>query len=202
MFMPKIIVPVLVPLLVAAAFAMPPSVTPHKSPEFLISNPSDPSGKTILLSSLKGKVVVLNFWFIQSDHCLRVAKMLNKLNSELAPRGFQALGVVFDPPNVRGESAGRLIQPAVNYLKLGYPVGYASKTTVDTYLGRTGNEILSIPQLVVIDRSGSIRAVSGEHADPNLEDENSLRTLLDGLLKENPPPATHTKAPVNSKKTH
>lgn len=200
MSMPKIIVPVLVLLLLAAAFAMPPYVTPHKSPEFAISNPSDPSAKTTLLSSLKGKVVVLDFWFIQSDHCLRVAKMLNKLNSELAPRGFQALGVVFDPPNVRGESAGRLIQPTVNYLKLGYPVGYASKTVVDTYLGRTANQILSIPQIVVIDRAGMIRAISGTRVDPTLEDESSLRSLLDALLKESPgPPSQHHPAGSNKK---
>lgn len=200
MSMPKIIVPVLALLLLAAALAMPPSVTPRKSPEFLISNPSDPSGKTTLLSSLKGKVVVLDFWFIQSDHCLRVAKVLNQLNSELGPRGFQALGVVFDPPNM-GESAGRFIQPTVNYLKLGYPVGYAGKTEIDTYLGRTGDQILSIPQIVVIDRAGFIRAATGDRVDPNLEDENSLRTLLDGLLKENPPPATQTKPPAKTRKT-
>ena len=200
MSMPKIIVPVLALLLLAAALAMPPSVTPRRSPEFLISNPSDPSGKTTLLSSLKGKVVVLDFWFVQSDHCLRVAKVLNQLNSELGPRGFQALGVVFDPPNMR-ESAGRLIQPTVNYLKLGYPVGYAGKTEIDTYLGRTGNQILSIPQIVVIDRAGFIRMATGDRVDPNLEDENSLRTLLDGLLKENPPPATQTKPSAQSKKT-
>ncbi|HEY6350819.1 MAG TPA: TlpA disulfide reductase family protein [Candidatus Angelobacter sp.] len=200
--MPKIIVPVLVLLLLAAAFALPPSLTPaaRKSPEFIISNPSDPSGKTTLLSSLKGKVVVLDFWFIQSDHCLRVAKMLNKLNGELAPRGFQALGVVFDPPNVRGESGGRLIQPTVNYLKLAYPVGFATKDQVDSYLGRTPKEMLSIPQIVVIDRAGMIRATTGTRTDPTLEDENSLRALLDGLLKESPPPGTPAKTPAKSKK--
>lgn len=198
MSMPKIIVPVLALLLFAAALAMPPSVAPRRSPEFLISNPSDPSGKTTLLSSLKGKVVVLDFWFIQSDHCLRVAKVLNQLNSELEPRGFQALGVVFDPPNAK-DTEGRLIQPTVNYLKLGYPVGYASKTEVDSYLGRTGDRILSIPQIVVIDRAGFIRMATGDRVDPNLEDEDSLRTLLDGLLKENPPPATQTKPSAKTK---
>lgn len=198
--MKKFIATILLFVLSVSTLGAPSAPVLRKSPEFMISNPSDPSGKTTLLSSLKGKVVVLDFWFIQSDHCLRVAKMLNKLNSELASRGFQVLGVVFDPPSVRGESAGRLIEPTVNYLKLGYPVGYASKAAVDTYLGRTGKEILSIPQIVVIDRAGMIRAVTGQRTDPTLEDENSLRTLLDSLLKESPPPGTPAKPPAKTRR--
>jgi hypothetical protein len=76
----------------------------------------------------------------------------------------------------------------VDYLKLTYPVGYTNKENVDNYLSRGQNEILKIPQIVIIDRAGMIRAQSGgRNADPRLEDENSLRILLDGLLKEKPP---------------
>ncbi|HTS57090.1 MAG TPA: hypothetical protein VMH03_06055 [Terriglobales bacterium] len=46
-------------------------------------------------------------------------------------------------------------------------------------------EILNIPQIIVIDRTGMIRAASGAAGgDPRLEDENSLRSLIDSLLKE------------------
>src|SRR5262249_1980269 len=112
---------------------------------------------------------------------------------ELGPRGLQAVGIVFDPPNVRatGES---LIPPMVEYLKLTYPVGYAAKTDVDTYLGRSGTEVLNIPQVVVIDRTRPNRAQSGGRpGDPRLENEDSLRSLVDSLLKE---PATGS--PVKS----
>jgi len=55
-------------------------------------------------------------------------------------------------------------------------------------MGRNGNEILNIPQVVVIDRAGMIRATSGGRGgDPALEDENSLRNLIDSLLKEERP---------------
>jgi hypothetical protein len=61
---------------------------------------------------------------------------------------------------------------------------------VDSYLGRAGNEVLSIPQVVVIDRSGTIRATSGGRlGDPKLEDESYLRGLIDALLRENTPSA-------------
>ena len=59
---------------------------------------------------------------------------------------------------------------------------------MDAYLGRSGNEMLSIPQLIVIDRTGMIRAATGGQGNPSLEDANALRALLSGLLKE---PAAH-----------
>jgi peroxiredoxin len=171
-------------VLTSPTFTLPSVPAHRKSPEFTIN---DPSGKIELLSRLKGKVVVLEFLFIRSQHCLRVAQTLNKLNAELGPRGFQPVGVVFDPPN-SPSTGGQLLATTVDYYKLTYPVGYSSKTDVDSYLGRTGNEILNIPQIVVIDRTGMIRATSGgAGGDPKLEDENSLRTLIDSLLKESGP---------------
>ena len=170
-------------MLVTSAFPLP-SVSPaRKSPEFTISGAA---GKTTQLSAFKGKVVVMEFLFINSQHCMRVATMLNKLNNELGPRGFQAVGIAFDPPNTNSTGA-QLLPAVVDYFKLSYPMGYAEKADVDSYLGRSGNEILNIPQVVVIDRSGMIRYTSGGRGgDPRLEDESSLRNLVLGLLKEMP----------------
>ena len=177
----KLICLIMVFTLTGFAVAAPPTGVPRKSPEF---NIAEPSGKTFLLSSLRGKVVVMEFLFIQSDHCRRVAKTLNKLNSELGALGFQPVGIVFDPPNGGGTTEG-LIPALVNDLKLTYPVGYATKSEVDRYLGRTGKETLNIPQVIVIDRAGRIRAASGgAGGNPGLEDADSLRAIIDGLLKE------------------
>lgn len=182
-------------VLALAAFALraPSAPLPRKSPEFSII---EPSGKTTVLSSLKGKVVVMEFLFLRSEHCLRVAQMLNRLNTELGPRGFQAVGIVFDPPNGRGfdpNNGSQFVTAMVNYFKLTYPVGYTSKDKVDAYLDRANNEVLNIPQVVVIDRGGVIRASSGgKGGDPRLENQDSLRALLDPLLKES---AAAAKAP-------
>lgn len=171
----------LLTVFVASAFALPTVTVLRKSPDFTIT---DSSGKTTLLSSFKGKVVVMEFLFVKSPHCMRVAAMLNKLNSELGASGFQAVGIVFDPPNTT-ETGDQLIPVVVDSLKLTYPLSYASKEAVDSYLGRSGNEILNIPQVVVIDRAGMILATSGGRGgNPALEDENSLRTLIEGLLNE------------------
>jgi len=171
-------------ILAGSALATAAATVPRKSPEFSIV---EPGGKHTLLSSLKGKVVVMEFLFIKSEHCLRVARTLNKLRGELGFRGFQPVGVVFDPPNAP-RTGGQLISAVADYYKLTFPVGYTSKDDVDSYLNRAGNEVLNIPQVVVIDRNGTIRAVSGGRGgDPKLEDESSLRNLIVTLLEEGTP---------------
>jgi peroxiredoxin len=199
MGMQKLTSLVLVFPMMVSTLAAPSSPLPRKSPEFTIHQPS---GKQIMLSSLKGKVVVLEFLFIQSEHCIRVAKTLNKLNNDLGGRGFQPVAIVFDPPRVRS-SAESLIPAMADYLKLTYPVAFAAKTEVDAYLGRSEADVLNIPQVVVIDRTGTIRAQSGGRpGDPKLENEDSLRGLLDSLLNENPPANSPSKSrPASATKT-
>ncbi len=178
-------------LMTVSVLAAPLPSVPRQSPEFVIS---EPSGKTLLLSSFKGKVVVLEFFFVQSPHCMRVAQTLNELGSEMGSKGFQPLGVVFDPPRVR-TPARNLIPLMASDSKLSFPIGYASKEEVDTYLGRTGTDILAIPQLLVIDRAGVIRAATGDHSNLALEDEASLRRLVNGLLEETWPSRASAKPP-------
>ncbi len=174
-------------LLTAAGAVGPPSaLVPRKSPELAIN---EPSGKTTLLSSFKGKVVAIEFLFIKSAHCLRVAQTMNKLQKELGPRGFQAVAIAFPAPG--SDADGPLVASMADYLKLTYPVGYTNHENVDKYLAREKDDVLNIPQVVVIDRAGMIRAQSGGRpGNPQLETEGSLRTLLDSLLSEKPPAKT------------
>jgi len=177
-------------LVVMTGFALAAASVPRPSPEFSIDEP----GKTpVMLSSFKGKVVVLEFLFIRSQHCQQVARTLNTLYGELGSRGFQPVGVVFDPPT--GSTGGtQAVSFMTSYLKLSYPVAYATKQDVDSYLGRGPNEILNIPQIVVIDRNGTIRATSGARGgDPTLEDVVALRALLDRLLQERAAPGSDTR---------
>ena len=171
-------------LLAGIALATPEPESLRQSPEFDIAEPGHPD---LMLSSFKGKVVVMEFLFVRSQHCQRVAQTLDKLNRELSGQGLQAVGVVFDPPS--GSTAGtQIVEFLKNYLHLTYPVGYASKEAVDAYLGRAPGQILNIPQLVVIDRGGAIRAATGgQGGNITLEDEGLLRGLLEQLLRENSP---------------
>jgi hypothetical protein len=53
--------------------------------------------------------------------------------------------------------------------------------------GSQGKEVLKVPQMVVIDRKGVIRATSGTAGDPALENESSLRAFVEPLLSEKVP---------------
>jgi peroxiredoxin len=149
---------------------------PRKSPEFSFS---EPSGKQTLLSSFKGKVVVMEFLLTNCPHCMRVAKTIASLEGEFGQRGLQTIGIAFDN-NISGKMVTRFSQE----LAVTYPIGYCTSAQVDSYLGRTQTERLMVPQIVVIDRAGVIRAQSRPVREANLEDENYLRHLIDGLLKE------------------
>lgn len=163
---------------------------PRKAPELSFL---DPSGKAITLSNFKGKVVAVEFLFIGSMHCVRVAQTLNKLNEELGSRGFQAVGVAFSAPHSDADPAS--VDQFVQAYRMAFPVGYTNKEDVDRFLSRSKDDVVMIPQVVIIDRAGMIRAQSGNRpGDPKLEDGDSLRTLLNGLLSESPPKTPPAKA--------
>lgn len=165
---------------------------PRKSPEFVIV---EPSGRQRLLSSFRGKVVVIEFFLTNCPRCHRVAGTIAKLQNEFGPRGFQAIGVAFD----KGIN-GPIVTDLVQRLGVTYPVGYASSEKVDGYLGRHSMERFRVPQIVVIDRKGVIRAQSSPTGERNLEDENYLRNLIDSLLKQSAPARSRTKMPPHAKR--
>jgi peroxiredoxin len=152
---------------------------PRPSPDLVIV---EPSGKEIPLSSLKGDVVVIEFLLVGCARCQRIAQTLSTLNSELGPRGFHPIGIAFDV-GINGLALNSFAQR----FKVNYPVGYTTSDKVDSYLGRAITERFQVPQIVVIDRAGVIRAQSRPVGEANLEDEAYLRNLLDALLKEAAP---------------
>lgn len=187
--MPKLIATIVAFMLIMSASAVPAGPIPRKAPELSFY---DSSGKAISLSSFNGKVVALEFIFIGSMHCVRVAQTLNKLNEELGARGFQPVAVAFSAPQAPADAA--TVDQFVQSYRLSFPVGYTDKGSVDRFLSRTKGDDLNIPQVVIIDRAGMIRAESGQRpGDPKLEDGDSLRTLLGSLLKENAPKTTPGK---------
>lgn len=166
---------VLLVLAVSAVVAAAP--VPRKSLDFTV----EPSGKQTSLSDFQGKVVVIEFLLTDCPHCMRVAKMIAKLDKELGPGGFQPVGIAFD-----NDISGKKVAAFAQRLGITYLTGYTSSLTVDRYLGRKASDRFMVPQIVVIDRKGVIRAQSRPVREANLEDENYLRNLIEALLKEGP----------------
>ncbi len=64
-----------------------------KAPDF---NLRDMNGKTVSLSSLKGKVILLNFWATWCPPCKGEMPSMNKLYNELKSKGFEVVAVSTD----------------------------------------------------------------------------------------------------------
>jgi thiol-disulfide isomerase/thioredoxin len=150
--------------------------TPRKSPELTIV---EPSGKQTLLSSYRGKVVALAFIFTTCPHCQAECGLMNKLQAELGPKGFQPLAVAFN------DNAGMLLSGFVQNFHPTFPVGYAARLTVTDYLqldDKDPTKGWNVPQIVLIDRKGMIVAQSAPKGSEELQEENSLRKRITDLL--------------------
>jgi peroxiredoxin len=168
--------------LTVSAFATPP--VPRKSPEFTVT---DPSGKQTLLSSLRGKIVVMPFMFTTCPHCQREAQMLTKLQQEFAGRGVVMLGTVFNDANAQ------MAAQFVKEFQIGFPVGFATREQVISYLGLSVMDRWVVPQVAIIDKKGNVVAQSAATGTPELQDETYLRNFLDKLVKES---STSSKGPA------
>jgi peroxiredoxin len=173
-----------------SAFATPP--VPRKSPEFTIT---DPSGKQVLLSSLRGKIVVMPFMFTTCPHCQREAQMLTTLQKEFAGRGVVMMGTVFNDAN------GAMAAQFQKEFNVGFPVGFATRDQVVSYLGLSVLDRWVVPQVAIIDKQGNIVAQSAATGTPELQDEAYLRTFLDKLTKGSATTSTGAPAAKPAAKT-
>jgi peroxiredoxin len=172
---------------------------PRPSKEFTIVMPS---GKQTLLSSYRGKVVMVAFMFTTCPHCQALSKVITKLQGELGPRGFQALGVAFND-EVNTPNNGVNAQVTANFInqfQVGFPMGYAPRESVLSYLGVSEIESWVVPQVAIIDRKGVIRAQSATRGTTELQTETYLQKYLGDLLSEGAPAKTATPSKAAPKK--
>ncbi len=189
--MRKLIVASLVTLGISVAFltsAKAAAPVPRPAKELTVVLPS---GANSLLTSYRGKVVMLAFMFTTCPHCQALSQIMTKLQGELGPRGFQALGACFnDEVNSPDQKANLVVtKNFIDQFHVGFPVGRVPRETVLNYVGVSViDQRWVVPQIVIIDRKGQIVAQSdpkGE-ATPFLQKEDYLRTYLGGLLGPEP----------------
>lgn len=155
-----------------------PPVVPRPAKELEVV---EPNGKHDLLTSYRGKVVVVQFLFTTCPHCQAFSQELTKLQGEYAPKGFQALGGAFNEEASAGTVAGY-----INQFHVGFPIGVMARDTVMNFMGFSLMEQLVVPQIVLIDRKGQIREQTEARpagASP-LQQEAHLRAAIEKLLAE------------------
>jgi len=64
-----------------------------KAPDFTLR---DVNGRTVTLASLKGKVILLNFWATWCPPCKAEMPSMNKLYNEIKAKGFEVVAVSTD----------------------------------------------------------------------------------------------------------
>jgi len=125
----------------------------------------DAKGDSIRLSSLKGKVFLLDFWASWCVPCRYSNKQLVKLYERYRNKGFEIFGVSLDDNKNAWKKA--MSKDKITWLQVndngGWDAISASKWNIN-----------AIPASFLIDRNGNVVAI-----DPEKQDlENKLRELL------------------------
>jgi peroxiredoxin/outer membrane lipoprotein-sorting protein len=155
----------------------------RKAPEFTLS---DLQGRPVTLASLRGRVVVLDFWATWCKPCRIEMPQVEKLYQELKPKGLAVLGVNF------GESPST-VKSFLAKNPCAFPIVLDQKTEIANLY-----KAEAIPTLVIIDRTGVVRSYFR-----GVQDQTDLRdAILKGGLNETPPakPAVR-KAAASSGRT-
>lgn len=160
-------------LLGASAFAASPAPPPPSAPP----EPGTPAptfasrrvdGGTLALESLRGHVVLVNFWALNCPPCRIEMPELEKLHRRFADRGVQVIGVTEMNP------ADSEVKRYIAEIGVSYPILLDPGARIGALYG-----IEAHPTSVVIDAHGIVRFVnSGYLRGEEKEIERALREAL------------------------
>ncbi|HLJ46363.1 MAG TPA: TlpA disulfide reductase family protein [Bryobacteraceae bacterium] len=153
---------------------------PRPAPQLSLT---EPSGKSVSLAEYAGKVVLVQFLYTTCPHCQTTSRNFSSLQNELGSSGLQVLGIAF---NEEAEGNSVAVRTYVQSNGVTFPVGVASRDAVLGYLGIPVMSRFVVPQIMVIDRKGLVRAQTAPLGSDELMDVARLRPMLEGLLKEAP----------------
>ncbi len=132
----------LLPLLLVALLAMPASAQKQDAPNFSLK---DGSGKTVELTKLRGKAVVVNFWATWCPPCKAEIPGFVSVYKKFKDKGLEIVGVSLD------EKGWGVINPFLKKHEIPYPVVLGDMDIAKAYGG-----IRSIPTTFFVDRKGKI----------------------------------------------
>ena len=105
-------------------------------------------GKSMRLSDLKGKVVILNLWATWCGPCRREIPDFIKMQEDYKGRGLEVLGVTSEDDRKTEE----LVKEFVKEFKINYKVVWIDQTGWAAFLAPR----YSIPQTYVLDQNGQL----------------------------------------------
>lgn len=105
----------------------------------------DTTGRTWILSELKGRVVLVNFWASWCQPCLQEMPSMEALNRFLPKDRFIMLSILFNDAPVLAENIAEK-------LNLTFPILIDPENSAARAYGLTG-----VPETYIIDREGILR---------------------------------------------
>lgn len=158
----------------ASAWATPQ--IPRQATDFSVTLNS---GEQVHLSQFKGKVTALEILLTTCPHCQRCSRTMQKLYAEFAPQGFACLGAAIN------DGARQMLLQFMLSTGAQYPIGVADRDKAYSFLQADQNAgPVYMPQLVFIDRAGTIRAQYGGTDNFFLDEEKNVREMVEKLLKD------------------
>lgn len=133
-----------------------------------------PCSNNCVAASLKGKVVLVNFWATWCDPCRAEIPSLIEFQKQYADKDFTLLGIAMD------DDGAKVVQPFVNKTKfdvngtqstMNYPIVIGSDSVADKFGG-----LIGYPTSVLLTRDGKIvKRIIGPVSP---EDFQQIRNLL------------------------
>jgi thiol-disulfide isomerase/thioredoxin len=133
------------------------SLVGKPAPDFVLE---DLSGRTVALSSFKGKPLLINFWATWCGPCKLETPWLVELQKEYGPKGFEVVGISTEGDDLQpGDKEGwaqdkAAIARFVKEEHMQYPVLINGDSLAGTYGG-----LDAMPTSVYVNREGKVIAV-------------------------------------------
>ncbi len=123
------------------------------------------NGDMVNLSSLRGKVVLIDFWASWCGPCRLSNRHLVKLYSKLKDQGFEIFGVSLDEN--KKDWAKAVKKDRISWMQVNDDGGWQAKTAIQW-------NIMQIPTSYLIDKDGRVAAIDLERSDL----EKAVKQLL------------------------
>lgn len=130
------------------------------------------TGTEVSNKSLKGKVLVIDFWATWCGPCVKDMPKMKSIYAKYKDQGVEFVGISLDQPNGGHEKVKQFVEK--NEIK--WPQYYQGNGWNSDFSKSWG--INSIPALFIVDQEGNLYNTDGRY---------HLNTLLDTLLKKNSP---------------